>query len=66
MVDTAKQYWESLTPATLIALFEEVQSYDGLFHFLRAIVNTSTDAEVHFKYIEAAANLSKVSESVCE
>ena len=60
VVDTAKQYSESLTPETLIALFEGAQSYDGLFHFLGAIVNASTDPEVHFKYIEAAANLGKV------
>ena len=60
VVDTAKQYSESLTPAALIALFESIQSFDGLFHYLGAIVNNSTDADVHFKYIEAAANLGKV------
>ena len=59
-VDVAKQYSDAITPAALIAMFEGIESFDGLFHYLGAIVNNSTDAEVHFKYIEAAANLGKV------
>ena len=59
VVDVAKKYSEELRPENLIKLFETFQSQEGLFYYLGGIVNTSTDPDVHFKYIESAATLGK-------
>eukprot|EP00742_Colponemidia_sp_Colp-10_P000714 GILJ01000776.1.p1 GENE.GILJ01000776.1~~GILJ01000776.1.p1 ORF type:complete len:1719 (+),score=373.80 GILJ01000776.1:96-5252(+) len=62
VVQTAMKYQEYLTPPALIKMFETFNSYEGLFFFLGAILNFSQDADVHFKYIEAAAKLGHVKE----
>ncbi len=54
-VAIATKYSEIYTPITLIELFESFSSYDGLFFYLNSIVNFVADAEVHYKYVEAAA-----------
>jgi len=59
-VDVAKQYSEELRPESLIELFESFQSLDGLWCYLAAIVNASTDPEVNFKYIEVTAMRAKM------
>ena len=61
-VQIAAKYHEHLTTAALIELFESFKSYEGLFYFLGAIVNSSEDAEVHFKYIEAACKTGQIKE----
>lgn len=61
-VQIATKYSEQLTPAELIDLFESFKSYNGLFFYLGAIVNFSTDPLVHFKYIEAAAKVGQLKE----
>ena len=58
-MDVAKKYSEELRPENLIKLFETFQSQEGLFYYLGGIVNTSTDPDVHYKYIESAATLGK-------
>ena len=58
----ATKYHEQLTTNSLIDLFESFKSYEGLFYFLRSIVNFSQDPEVHFKYIEAACKTGQIME----
>eukprot|EP00179_Madagascaria_erythrocladioides_P027344 CAMPEP_0198339874 /NCGR_PEP_ID=MMETSP1450-20131203/41547_1 /TAXON_ID=753684 ORGANISM="Madagascaria erythrocladiodes, Strain CCMP3234" /NCGR_SAMPLE_ID=MMETSP1450 /ASSEMBLY_ACC=CAM_ASM_001115 /LENGTH=1712 /DNA_ID=CAMNT_0044044827 /DNA_START=107 /DNA_END=5242 /DNA_ORIENTATION=+ len=55
VVQIAVKYSDQITPAALIAMFEQFKCYDGVFYYLGQIVNESEDAEVHFKYLEAAA-----------
>lgn len=62
VVAIAVKYSEQLTPATLIELFESFNSFDGLFHYLGAIVSYSVDPEVHFKYIESAVKMNALRE----
>ena len=52
VVQIASKYYEQLTTASLIELFESFKSYEGLFYFLGSIVNFSQDPEVHYKYIQ--------------
>ncbi|EGD82238.1 clathrin [Salpingoeca rosetta] len=61
-VQIAAKYHEHLTTTALIDLFESFKSFEGLFYFLGAIVNASEDAEVHFKYIEAACKTGQIKE----
>ncbi|XP_005091567.1 clathrin heavy chain 1 isoform X2 [Aplysia californica] len=61
-VQIASKYHEQLTTESLIELFESFKSYEGLFYFLGSIVNFSQDAEVHFKYIQAACKTGQIKE----
>lgn len=61
-VQVASKYHEQLTTAALIELFESFKSYEGLFYFLGSIVNFSQDADVHFKYIQAACKTGQIKE----
>ncbi|CAB4062744.1 CLTC [Lepeophtheirus salmonis] len=61
-VQIATKYHEQLTTNSLIDLFENFKSYEGLFYFLGSIVNFSQDPEVHFKYIEAACKTGQIKE----
>jgi len=61
-VQIATKYHEQLTTKSLIDLFENFKSYEGLFYFLGSIVNFSQDPEVHFKYIQAACKTNQIKE----
>eukprot|EP00730_Choanoeca_flexa_P006582 TRINITY_DN12179_c0_g1_i1.p1 TRINITY_DN12179_c0_g1~~TRINITY_DN12179_c0_g1_i1.p1 ORF type:complete len:1670 (+),score=638.03 TRINITY_DN12179_c0_g1_i1:88-5097(+) len=61
-VQVASKYHEQLGSTALIDLFESFKSYEGLFYFLGAIVNTSQDPEVHFKFLEAAVKTGQTKE----
>lgn len=61
-VQIATKYHEQLTTQALIDIFESFKSFEGLFYFLGSIVNFSQDAEVHFKYIQAACKTGQVKE----
>ena len=64
VVKVATQFSEQLTPEELIKLFEgsPSKSYNGLYYYLGAIVNSSENKSVHYKYIVAAANLKQFKE----
>jgi len=61
-VQIATKYHEQLTQTSLIEIFESFKSYEGLFYFLGSIVNFSQDADVHFKYIQAACKTGQIKE----
>lgn len=61
-VKIATRYSEQIGASKLIALFEEMKSFEGLYYFLGSIVNTSQDAEVHLKYIQAACRTGQFKE----
>jgi clathrin heavy chain len=61
-VKVAVRYAEELGASALIKMFENYKSTEGVFFFLQQVVDASTEAEVHFKYIEAAAKLGQVKE----
>ncbi|XP_046840150.1 clathrin heavy chain 1-like [Xenia sp. Carnegie-2017] len=61
-VQVATKYHEQLGTTQLIELFESFKSFEGLFYFLGSIVNFSQDAEVHFKYIQAACKTGQIKE----
>ncbi|RYY38323.1 hypothetical protein EON62_00490, partial [archaeon] len=62
VVKVAQQYSAQLGPDELIKMFEANKSYNGLYHYLGAIVNSSDNKNVHFKYIVAASNLKQYKE----
>lgn len=62
VVKVATQFAPQLGAENLIHMFEEADSINGLYYFLAAIVRTSEDKEVHYKYIVAAAKLKQFSE----
>jgi clathrin heavy chain len=62
VVQVATKYSEPLGPDSLIKLFEDFKSYEGLFYYLGAVVNFSQTPIVHFKYIEAAARMQQFKE----
>jgi len=57
VVQIAGTYWEKLGIDTLINLFHETNSSEGIYYFLAKVVNTCTDPDIHFRYIEAAAKV---------
>lgn len=61
-VQIASKYHEQLTTDSLIELFESFKSFEGLFYFLGSIVNFSQEADVHFKYIQAACKTGQIKE----
>jgi clathrin heavy chain len=62
VVQCAIKFHEQMGIEKISKLFEAFQCYDGLFFFLGGILASSTDPEVHFKYIEAASRLGHVQE----
>ncbi|KAI1396601.1 clathrin heavy chain [Hypoxylon fuscum] len=62
VVQVATKYSELLGPTNLIDLFEKYKTHEGLFFYLGSIVNLSQDADVHFKYIEAATKMGQFNE----
>lgn len=62
VVQAASKYNDKLMPANLIAMFEKVQAWDGLFLYLQSVVDFSQDPLVHFKYIVAAAKMQNYKE----
>ena len=61
-VQVAGKYHEQLGTTKLIELFESFKSFEGLFYFLGSIVNFSQEAEVHFRYIQAACKTGQIKE----
>jgi len=62
VVEVAKKWSDYLTPQKLIELFEEFNSYNGLYFYLGSFVNFTEDKSVVFKYIKAAVKLSQLKE----
>ncbi|KAL8431096.1 hypothetical protein ACSSS7_005501 [Eimeria intestinalis] len=62
VVGVAIKFHEQLGTQRLVSMFERFSSYEGIFYFLGSILAFSTDPEVHFKYIEAAAKLNHTQE----
>ena len=61
-VQIASKYHDQLGTNQLIDLFESFKSFEGLFYFLGSIVNFSQEADVHFKYIQAACKTGQIKE----
>jgi len=66
-VEVAKKYHDELGSEELIGVFENAKATEGLYYYLGAVVNSSEDAFVHFKYIQSACMLGqfKEAERVC-
>eukprot|EP00965_Chrysotila_dentata_P127061 4202953-Pleurochrysis_carterae.AAC.1 len=62
VVQVAREYSEHLTPEKLIEMFEQYNSWEGLFYYLGAVLLKTEDKQVHFKYIEAAAKVGNIQE----
>jgi len=62
VVTVAKEYTEQLSAAKIIALFDAFKCWEGLFLYLGALIGSSEDPEVHFKYIQACAHSNQVQE----
>ena len=62
VVQVAREYEAQLTAEKLIEMFEQYNSWEGLFYFLGAIIVKSEDKAVHFKYIQAAAKVGNLQE----
>ncbi|CAL1171635.1 unnamed protein product [Cladocopium goreaui] len=61
-VKVAIQYHEQIGAVKIVDMFESFGSNEGIFYFLGAILNTSTDPDVHFKYIQAASRVGNMQE----
>ena len=62
VVQIATKYSDLLGAVRLIDLFEKYKTAEGLFYYLGSVVNISEDADVHFKYIEAATKMGQFRE----
>ncbi|KAG5490034.1 hypothetical protein JKF63_00153 [Porcisia hertigi] len=62
IVQVATKYSDAIGAADLINLFLEHNLYDVLYYYLGAVVPYTRDAEVHFRYIEAAAEMGQMQE----
>jgi clathrin heavy chain len=62
VVQIAIKYSDPFGPEGLIKLFEDFESFEGLYHYLGSIVNFSQVPAVHFKYIQAAAKMQQFKE----
>ncbi|RNF03260.1 clathrin heavy chain 1 [Trypanosoma rangeli] len=62
IVQIATKYNDALGADKLIELFLEHKLYAVLYYYLGAIVPYTRDSEVHFRYIEAAAEVGQTQE----
>ncbi|GMM46180.1 clathrin heavy chain [Pichia kluyveri] len=61
-IQIATRYSELIGAITLIKIFEDFKSVEGLYYYLSSIVNVTQDPEVVLKYIQCAAKLGQVKE----
>jgi len=61
-VKVAIQYHSQIGAIKIVEMFDQFASNEGIFYFLGAILNTSEDPEVHFKYIVAASRVGNMQE----
>jgi len=66
-VEVAKKYHDELGSEKLVEVFESNKAVEGLYYYLGAVVNSSEDPFVHFKYIQSSCMLGqfKEAERVC-
>lgn len=57
VVQIASVYYERLGIDAILNLFREQNSQGAIYYFLANVVATCTDPDIHFRYIEAAANM---------
>merc|ERR550514_2552276 len=62
VVQVATTYHNEIGTEKLIEMFEQYQSWEGLFYFLGGILATNQEPAVHLKYIQAAAKLGHMQE----
>merc|ERR1719284_1972462 len=62
VVQVAIKYHEQIGAGKIVTMFESFGSNEGVFYFLGAILSSSTDPEVHFKYIQAASRCGNMQE----
>ncbi|CAF9906424.1 MAG: hypothetical protein HETSPECPRED_006177 [Heterodermia speciosa] len=62
VVQIATKYSDLLGSNKLVELFERYRTAEGLYYYLGSIVNLSQDADVVFKYIEAATRMQQFTE----
>lgn len=62
VVQVAIKYHEQIGAVRIVNMFESFGSNEGVFYFLGAILAASTDAAVHFKYIQAASRCGNMQE----
>jgi len=61
-VRIAIKYHEQIGATKIVEMFESFGSNEGIFYFLGAILSSSTDPDVHFKYIQAASRCGNMQE----
>lgn len=62
IVQVATKYSDALGATDLIDLFLRRNQYDVLYYYLGAIIAYTRDPEIHFRYIEAAAEVGQMQE----
>merc|ERR1719217_1287920 len=62
VVQVGREYSEQLSSEKLIEMFEQYNSWEGLFYYLGAVLLKTEDKDVHFKYIEAASKVGNLQE----
>lgn len=62
IIQVATKYSDLLGPLNLIKLFETYKCNEGKYYYLSSIVNLTQDADVVYKYIEAAAKMNQTKE----
>ena len=62
VVQIATKNQNKLDLLATLKVFETIGAFDGIFYFLGGIVNSTTDKEIHYKYIEAAAKCNQLRE----
>jgi len=62
VVQVAIKYHEQIGAVKIVDMFDSFGSNEGVFYFLGAILSTSTDPDVHFKYIRAASRCGNMQE----
>lgn len=62
IIQVATKYSDAIGSDRLIAAFLERNLYDILYYYLGAIVPYTRDPDVHFRYIEAAAEVGQFAE----
>eukprot|EP00931_Biecheleriopsis_adriatica_P100318 TRINITY_DN7555_c0_g2_i1.p1 TRINITY_DN7555_c0_g2~~TRINITY_DN7555_c0_g2_i1.p1 ORF type:complete len:1123 (+),score=330.73 TRINITY_DN7555_c0_g2_i1:152-3370(+) len=61
-VQVAIKYHEQIGAIKIVEMFESFGSNEGVFYFLGAILSSSTDSDVHFRYIRAASRCGNMQE----
>ncbi|KAJ3447117.1 clathrin heavy chain [Anaeramoeba flamelloides] len=62
VVQIGAKYTERFGIEKFVALFENFNSFEGVYYYLGSVISQTQEADIHYKYIQAATKIGEIQE----